>query len=115
MLECRDAVIKELKARFGVIVIAQSPPTYDSVSGSMVENAIKLVKEKVRTLVTVTREYHDVVMDPEHVALAWCVRIARQIISRAVKGADGLTAFSLAFQRTTHPRAMPSAWKANIL
>ena len=46
----------------------------------MVENAIKQVKEKGRTLVTATRELHGVVMDPEHVALAWCVRFGGQII-----------------------------------
>ena len=34
------------------------------------------VKEKVRTLVIATRELHGVVMDLEHVALAWCVRFA---------------------------------------
>ena len=34
------------------------------------------VKEKVGTLVIATRELHGVAMDPEHVALAWCVRFA---------------------------------------
>ena len=32
-------------------------------------------------------------MDPERVALGWCVRLVGQIISGTVKGADGLTAF----------------------
>ena len=54
-------------------------------------------------------------MDPEHVALAWSVRFAGQIISRAVKGAEGLTAFLRAFQRVSHPRAMPGAWKEKNL
>ena len=61
---------------------------YDSASAGMVENAIKQVKEKVRTLVIATRELHGVVMDLEHVALAWCVRLAGQIISRTVKRKD---------------------------
>ena len=39
----------------------------------MVENAIKQVREKVQTLVIAIRELHGVVMDFEHVALAWCV------------------------------------------
>ena len=81
----------------------------------MVENAIKQVKEKVRTLVIATRELHGVVMDPEHLALAWCVRFAGQIISRTVKGTDGLTAFQRAFQRASHPGAMPAAWGEKIL
>ena len=49
------------------------------------------------------------VMDLEHVALAWCVRFAGQIISGTVIGAEGLTAFERAFQRASHPRAMPAA------
>ena len=64
-------------------------------------NAIKLVKERVR-------ELHCVVMDPEHVARACCVRSGGQIISRTVKCEGGITAFQSAFQRTSHPRAMLS-------
>ena len=75
----------------------------------------KQVKEKVRTLVIATRELHGVVMDPDHVALAWCVRFAGQIISRTVKGADRLTPFQRTFQRASHPRAMPAAWREKIL
>ena len=52
----RDAVIKGLKVRFGVRAIAQASPKYDSASAGMVENAIKLVMEKVRKLVIATRE-----------------------------------------------------------
>ena len=58
---------------FGVRAIVQAPPKYDSASVGMVEKAIKQVKEKVRTLVIAIRELHGVVMNPEHVALAWCV------------------------------------------
>ena len=54
-------------------------------------------------------------MDPEHVALARCARVAGQIISRIVKGADGLTSFQRAFQSTSHPRATPSALEEKIL
>ena len=111
MLALRDAVIRELKERFGVRAIAQAPPKYDFASAGMVENAIKQVKEKVRTLVSATRELHGVVMDLQPVALAWCVRFAGQIISLTVKGADGLTAFQRAFHRASQPRAMPSAWE----
>ena len=93
MLAFRDAMIREAKERCGVRAIAQAQPKYDSASAGMVENAIKRVKEKVRALVIATRELSGVVMDPEHVALAWCVRFAGQIISRTVKGADALTAF----------------------
>ena len=38
----------------------------------MVENAIKQVKENMRTLVVATRALNGVVMDLERVALAWC-------------------------------------------
>ena len=115
MLAFRDAVMRELKEHFGVRAIAQAPPKYDSASAAMVDNAIKQVKEKVRTLVIATRELHGVVMDREHVALAWCVRFAGQIISRTVEGADEITAFEHAFQRACHPRAVPAAWGEKIL
>ena len=62
-----------------------------------------------------TRELHGVVVDLEHVALAWCVRFAGQIISRTVKGEDGLTARQRAFHRASDPRAMPSAWREKKL
>ena len=81
----------------------------------MEEIATKKVKDKVRTMVIARRELHGVVMDPEHVALAWCVRFSGQIISRTVKRADGRTAFQRAFQRASHPRAMLSAWGDQIL
>ena len=107
MLAFRDAVIRELKERSRVRVI---PPKCETASAGMVANVIRQIKEKERTLVIATRELHGVVTDPEHVALAWCVRFAGQIISRTVKGADGLTAFQRAFQRASHPRAMPATW-----
>ena len=65
VLAFRDAVIRQLKQRFGVRAIAEAPPKHDSASVGMVENAIKQVKEKVRTLAVATRELHGVVMDPE--------------------------------------------------
>ena len=111
MLAFRDAVIRVLKEHFGVRAIARAPSKYDSASAGTLENVIKQVKENVRTLVTATRELHVVVMNPEHVALAWCVRFAGQIISRTVKGA----ACQRAFQRVSHPRAMPAAWRDKIL
>ena len=60
----RDAVIRELKERFGVRAIAQAAPKYGSASAGMVENAIKQVNEKVRTLVIAIRGLHGVVVDP---------------------------------------------------
>ena len=47
MLTFRDAVIRNLKERFGVGAIAQAPPKYDSASAGMVENAIKEVKGEI--------------------------------------------------------------------
>ena len=51
MFPFRDAVIRELLERFCVRAIAQAPPQCDSAPAGMVENAIKQIKEKVRTLV----------------------------------------------------------------
>ena len=43
-----DAMVRELRERFGVRPLAQPPQTYDSVSAGVVEKAIKPVEEKVR-------------------------------------------------------------------
>ena len=51
-------------------------PKCDSTSAGMVEIAIKQVKEKVQNFVISTRELHGVVMDLEHLALAWCVCVS---------------------------------------
>ena len=63
----------------------------------------------------VSEQSHGVVMDPEHVPLAWCVRFDGQIVSRTAKGADRLTACQRAFQRAFHPRTAPSAWREMVL
>ena len=83
----RDAVIGELKERFGVRGIAQAPPTCDSASAGMVENAIKQVKEKDANLGD---------CDP-------------------CSGVAWFTASQRAFRRASHPRAMPAAWREKIL
>ena len=92
VLEFRDAVIRELTERFGVRAIAQAPQ--NSTSVGMVEN------HQAGQGQSATRELHGEVMDPEHVLLAWCVRFA---------------AFQRVFQRASHSRAMPSAWREKIL
>ena len=48
MLAFRDAVIRQLKERFGVRALAQAPPKYDSASAGMVENTMKQVKESAK-------------------------------------------------------------------
>ena len=52
VLAGRDLLIRELKERLCVRAIAQAPPKYDSASGGMVENALTLREEMLRTLVT---------------------------------------------------------------
>ena len=81
-----------------------------------VENAIKQVKEKVRTLVIATRELHGVVMDLEHVARASCVRLAGQIISRTVKAQMGSLPSNVHFSvRLTHEHACSMERKDLVL
>ena len=46
MLAFRDAVIRELKERFGVRAIAQAPPEYDSAPAGMVKTPSKRSKRK---------------------------------------------------------------------
>ena len=69
---------------------------------------------KVRTLVIATRELHGR-HGPCACGADVCVRFAGEIITRNVKGTDGLTAFQCAFQRVSHPRAMLPAREKKIL
>ena len=74
-------------------MIPQEPPPHDSQNSGKAESGIRQVKEKVRTLVVAARELHDVVIDSRHRCLEWAIRYAGQLITRTVKGPDGLTAF----------------------
>ena len=111
----RLAVARELKEQHGIRVIQQNTPKYDSASAGLVENAVKQVKEKVRVLVIGARELHGATIDRNHVTLPWCIRFAGQVLSRRVKGHDGLTAFQRAYQRKSHPRPLPAAWGEQVL
>ena len=106
----RLAVAMELKEQHGIRVIQQNTPKYDSASAGLIENAVKQVKEKVRVLVIGARELHGATIDRNHVTLPWCIRFAGQVLSRTVKGHDGLTGFQRAYQRKSHPRPLPAAW-----
>ena len=108
----RSAVAKELKEQHGIRVIQQGTPT---ASAGLVENAVKQVKDKVRVLVIGDRELHGATIDLKHVTLPWCIKFAGRVLSRTVKGQDGLTAFQRAYQRKSHPRPLPAAWGEKVL
>ena len=108
----RSAVAKELKEQHGIRVIQQGTPT---ASAGLVENAVKQVKDKVRVLVIGARELHGATIDLNHVTLPWCIKFAGHVLSRTVKGQDGLTAFQRAYQRKSHPRPLPAAWGEKVL
>ena len=96
-------------------VIQQGTTKYDSASAGLVENAVKQLKEKFRVLVIGARELHGATVDRNHVTLLWCIKFAGQVLSRTVKGQDGLTAFQRAYQRKSHPRPLPAAWREKVL
>ena len=99
----------------GIRVIQQNTPKYNLTSAGLVENAVKQVMEKVRGLVIGARELHGATIDRSHVTLPWCIRFVGQVLSRTVKGHDGLTAFQRAYQRKSHPRPLPAAWCEKVL
>ena len=67
----------------GVKTMHNSSPAYDSRSTGHAESGVRIVKEKVRTLICCASELHGVTVGKSHVSLPWCVRFAAQQISRS--------------------------------
>ena len=79
-------------------------PAYDSRSAGHAERGVRIMKEKVRTLIGFARELHGVTVGKSHVSLPQCVRFAAQIISRSHRGTDGMTGYRKAHGRSRMPR-----------
>ena len=91
-------------------------PAYDSRSAGHAESGVRIVKEKVRTLICFARELHGVTVGKSHVSLPWCVRFAAQIISRSHRGTDGMTGYRRAYGRSRMPsRYVPRSEKVFYL
>ena len=88
----------------GVKTMHNTSPAYDSRSAGDAESGVRIVKEKVRTLICVARELHGVTIGKSHVTLPWCVIFAAQIISRSHRGTDGMTSYRRAHDRSKMPR-----------
>ena len=88
----------------GVKTMHNTSPAYDSRSAGHAESGVRIVKEKVRTLICFAREMHGVTIGKSHVSLQWCVRFAAQTISRSHRGTDGMTGYRRAYGRSRMPR-----------
>ena len=88
----------------GVKTMHNTRPAYDSRSAGHAESGVRIVKEKVCTLICFARELHGVTIVKSHVSLPWCVRFAAQIISRSHRGTDGMTGYRRAYGRWRMPR-----------
>ena len=88
----------------GVKTMHNTSPAYDSRSAGHAESGVRIVKEKVRTLMCFARELHGVTVGKSHVSLPWCVRFAAQISSRVHRGTDGMTGYRGAYGRSSVPR-----------
>ena len=90
----------------GVKTVHNTSPACDSRSAGHAESGIRIVKEKVRTLICFARELHGVTIGKSHVSLPWCVRFEAQINSRSHRGTDGMTGYRRAYGRWRMPRRM---------
>ena len=88
----------------GVKTMQNTNPAYDSRSAGHAESGIKFVKEKVRKLMCFARDLHGVTIGKSHVSLAWCVRLAAQIICRSHRRTYGMTGYRRAYGRSRMPR-----------
>ena len=75
-------------------------PAYDSRSAGHAESGVRIVKEKVRTLICFARELHGVTIGKSHVSLPWFEKFAFRIISRSHRGTDGMTGYRRAHGRS---------------
>ena len=88
----------------GVKTMHNTSPAYDSRSAGHAESGVRIVKEKVRTLICFARELHGVTIEKSHVSLPWFVRFAAQIINRSHSGTDGMTGYRRTYGRSRMPR-----------
>ena len=79
------------------------PSIRDSRSAGHAESGVRIVEEKVCTLICFALELHGVTIGKSHVSLPWCVRFAAQIISRSHHGTDGMTGCRTAYGRPRKP------------
>ena len=83
----------------GVKAMQNTGPAYNSRSAGHAESGVRIVKEKVRTLLCYAREVHGVTLGRSNVSLPWCVRFAAQKISRSHRGTDGMAGYRRAYGR----------------
>ena len=83
-----------------VETLHNTSPTYNNRSARHVESGVRIVKEKVRTLICFAR----VTIAKSHVSLPWYVRFATRIISRSHRGTDGMTRYRRAHGRSRMQR-----------
>ena len=88
----------------GVKTMHNTSPAYGSRSAGHAESGVRIVKEKVRTLICFARELHGVTVGKSHVSLPWYVRFAAQTISRSHRGTVGMTGYRRAYGRSRMPR-----------
>ena len=88
----------------GVQTMHNTGPAYDSRSARLAESGVRIVKEKVRTLVCFAGELHGVTIGRSHASLPWCARFVARIISTSHRGTDGMTGCRRAYGRSRMPR-----------
>ena len=79
-------------------------PAHDNRSAGHAESGVRIVKEKVRTLICFAHELHGVTGGKSHVSLPWCVRCAAQMNSISHRGTDGMTGYRRAYGGSRMPR-----------
>ena len=110
-----EAAIKELKREavklareeVNVEVVMEESMDYVSETNGPVEQAVRQIEDKIRTLKFAMEEMHGTKVDSDAPVLKWAVRYAGQIMSRAHRyEADGRTSYELR-KGKPYRRALP--------
>ena len=89
ILALKEAVIREKP----VTIIPEESPVKESQSNGEVENAVKQVQAKVRTLRLAIESRYNISLKRDDCSIPWMIKHAADMIRRMLVGKDGRTAY----------------------
>ena len=94
--ELKREAVKRAREEVNVEVIFEESHAYVSETAGLVEQAVRQIEERTRTLRFATEEMHGTKLEPDSPILPWAVKYSGQIMSRAHRfDVDGRTAYEL--------------------
>ena len=93
ILEMKRAAAAECRANHGHTIIFEESPVGEHQSNGFIEECVRSVKAKCRTLKFACEELHGTKISSEHPVLPWLVRHASACLAYGQRGPDGRTPY----------------------